>query len=771
MVNIRAWAAGLVVALLTACGGGGGGGQSSQPLTASASPASVVLTASTTDVGAPPARVSVVLAGTLTANVNYVVVGSAKGLVSAVVDATGAIVIYGVNPGTLAAGSYTDTLSVNVCYDDQCQRPATAGALEIPVTYNVTQGDPSTAKPTISGIVPPSAAVGSAGFTLTLAGTNFTPGSVVTWNDQVLSSTYVSVNRLDVAVPAADLASVATASIVVSNASTGGSASLALAYQVRGPVPTVSALAPATAGRGGSPFLLTITGSGFDSTSQVTWNGSSRPTAFVSPTRVTAQIGADDLTAAGAAQVGVYNVDGGSITSNTMTVTVADASLSLTSLVPAFVTAAGPAYAQTVFGTGFSASSTVQFNGSPRATTFISTTQIVAQFGAVDVASIGSAAITVVNGGGSPATSGPLTLTMGAPTTDATALQINPQHTGAIKFASVFAPTALPTSPTWTAQLGGQNDYSLIAGGRVFTTVTVAGGGQLVALDAATGALVWGPMPLPWFVVGATYDNGRVITMSSAGQMSAFDAATGSVLWSTQLAGQWGYTTPTAANGIVFVGGSGIGGTLFAVNDATGALMWTAPVRNGDGSAPTVTADGVYVSYPCQTYDFQPATGATVWHDDGGCDGGGGETGMYSNGVYYSPNSIGTTTGEIFEAEMGTVLSDYSGTPALGSTMGYFMRSGALNAMDLASSALRWTFVGDGGLASMPILVNGYVFVQSSSGTLYALDAVTGIQVWSTSLGSVVEPGMSRGYMAAGNGLLVVPTVKALVAYRLSNNP
>jgi len=767
-VSIRAWAYGLILVLLTACGGGSG--NSGPPVSASASPASVVLTASTTG-GAPSARVMVLPVGAPTGPLDVVVIGAAKGYVTATIDYTGTVVILGSNPGLLTAGTYTDTLSVNVCYDDQCERPAIASPVKIPVTYNVTQGDPSTATPTIIDTVPASAPVGSAGFALTIVGTNFTPSSTVTWNDQVLSSTFVSVNRLTAMIPTSDLESVTTATIMVSHVETGGEASAGLAFQVRGPVPTVSALAPASAGRGGSSFLLTITGTGFDSTSQVMWNGSPRPTGFVSPTRVTAQIGADDVAAAGTVPVGVYNVDGGSVTSNTMTVTVADAPLSLTSLVPAFVAAGGPAYTQTVIGTGFDASSTVQFNGSPRTTTFISTTQIVGQLIAADVAGIGSAAITVINGGNSPATSGRLTLTMGAPSTDATALQINPQHTGAIRFASIVEPTALPTSPTWTAQLDGNSDYPLIAGGRVFTTVNAPGGGQLVALSAATGAVVWGPLPVPWPVTGATYDNGRVIALSGGGQMSAFDAASGSLLWSTLLAGQSYFTAPTAANGIVFVGGSGIDGTLYAVNDATGGLMWTAPVRNGDGSAPTVTADGVYVSYPCQTYDFQPATGATVWHDDGGCDGGGGEPGSYANGVYYSPNSIGTTTGETFEAETGSLLSDYTGTPALGSTMGYFMRSGTLNAMDLASKTLRWTFAGDGSLASLPILVNSYVFVEGSSGKLYALDAVTGTQIWSTSLGSPVESGVSRGDMAAGNGLLVVPVDHSLIAYTLSNNP
>ncbi len=778
MLNIRAWAAGLVVALLTACGGGGGGGSgsggnSAPPLTASASPANVVLTAQTTYRVSSSARVSVVLAGTLTENVNYVVVGSAKGLVSAIVDATGTIVISGITPGTLAAGTYTDTLSVNVCYDEQCQRPAIAAPVTIPVTYNVTQGDPSTAAPLILDTVPASAAVGSAGLTLTVHGINFTPSSVVTWNDQMLASTYVSVNRIDVAITAADLASVATAEIMVSNAPTGGIAGPALAFQVRGPVPTVSALAPATAGHGGSSFLLTVTGIGFDNTSQVTWNGSPRPTGFVSPTRVTAQISADDLAATGAVPIGVYNVDGGSIASNTVTLQIADSPLAVTSLTPAFVAAGGAAYTQIVTGTGFDASSTLQFNGSPRPTTLVSTTRIVAQLSAADIAGVGGAAISVTNGGSNAAASGNLTLTIGAPSTDATAYQINPQHTGAVRFASIVAPTALPTSPAWTAQLDGYSGYPLIAGGRVFVT-DYANGGELVALSAATGAVIWGPVSIP-DLTSATYDNGRVITASRNGVLSAFDAASGQVLWSTQLAEEYILdSAPTAANGIVFVGGMLTHGTLFAVDDSTGTLLWTV-TEFGDTGSPAVTSDGVYATYGCQTYDFAPATGATLWHVDGGCYGGGIEPGSYANGVYYSPDLTGTTsTGETFDAETGNLVSSYAGTPVLGSTMGYFLHdSGTLEADDLGSKASAWTFDvdGDGTLASLPLLVNNYVFVASSTGKLYALDAAAGTQVWSTSLGAAAGSGVSRAEMAAGDGLLLVPVGKTLVAYKLSDNP
>ena len=770
MRTIAVWAATCVVALLTACGGGGGGGgtPTQTPQHIAALPTSATLTGSSTG-GLPAVGVSLSVEGgdPPQGDLIYVATGSDKGLVTGRYEVSAlTLYILGVDSGTLDAGTYTDTLTVKLCYDLQCDKQANVTPVRIPVTYVVTQGDPTTTGPTIISTSPGWAAVGGGDTIVTLSGKNFTPQSVVRWNDQVISSTYVSVHRMDVTVPAADLTSVMTGYFTVSNERTGGTVGPAQGFEVRSPTPTVSALSTSTASRGGSSFLLKVTGTDFDGTSRVTWNGTARPTAYVSATLVTAQITAADLASSGDFPVAVYNVDGGSIASNSLDVKVADAALSAVSLLPASVTAAGPAYLQSVVGSGFDASSTVNFNGSPRTTTFISTTRIAAQLTAADVASAGAATITVTSGGGNPATSGSLTLTITGPTTDSTAVMINPQHSGAMIFANIVAPSALPSSPTWNVPLDGRADYALIAGGRVFATVVAPNHPELVALNASTGATLWGPVTLSGTVAGATYDNDRVITLASDGVLTAYDAANGTVLWATQLCTDGSPSLPTAANGVVYADCAD--GSLRAIDDTTGAELWTATIYNY-GNAPTVTPNGIFLSFVGETYAFQPATGAALWYVPSSIYGGGGNPGSYANGVYYSPDGV-VTTGQIFDPTTGKTLTDYTGTPALGTAMGYFLRSGTLTAVELSTGASRWTFVGDGTLTSVPVLVNGYVFVESSAGKLYALDATTGSQLWTTSLGAV-DWGVNRGFMTAGNGLLVLPVDKSLTAYRLSANP
>src|SRR5215469_1293790 len=180
---------------------------------------------------------------------------------------------------------------------------------------------------------------------------------------------------------------------------------------------------------------------------------------------------------------------------------------------------------------------------------------------------------------------------------EATAYQITVGHSGATTSGGTLA---LQLSPLWTVNLSAAGTYPVIVGNRVYEVA----GGLLYALDSQTGATVWGPKQVA-NAIGATVDGGTVFALSSSGLYSTFDAATGTAGWTTQLTGQFFFSSaPTASGGIVYTGGAESGGTLYAVNETTGALIWYAGVANGDDSSPAVGPSGVYVSYPCQTYDF-----------------------------------------------------------------------------------------------------------------------------------------------------------------------
>jgi len=563
---------------------------------------------------------------------------------------------------------------------------------------------------------------------------------------------------------------------------TGSPQSVQVTYTVEGSIEQLSTLSPSSVMAEGPAFTLTATGTNFTAQSQLDWNGSPLTTTFTSPTTLSAQVPASDIAAAGTASVTVNDPVNG--VSNALTFTIAPAQLTLSSVSPTSVSAGGATFMLTVLGTGFSSSSVVQWNGSSRTTTFDSPSELIAQINAADIASTGTASVTVEDPTSSVGTTSPQTVTIAAPSKDAVAFQMNAQHSGAVTFNSV----TLPPTTLWTsADLGGTPSYALIADGKVYLTVDASSGNsQLVALDQATGAIDWGPVAIAG-ATNAAYDNGTIFVISaqsSGAQMQAYDADTGAPKWSTLLTGQFFFSSgPTAADGFVFTGGAESGGTLYALPEATGGIAWMEEVANGDDSTPVVTADGVYVTYPCWTYDFRPATGESIWQNSTGCDGGGGGTPVAGNGVLYAPNGFGSYSGTTFNAETGASIGDYAADnpPAIGTQTGYFLNGGTLEAITLSSNTIVWSFAGDSQLNTSPILVqtpaSSYVFIGSGSGMLYALNGATGATVWSVNVGAAFPRGAGWGAgipltgLAAGDGLLVVPAGTKVIAYTISTNP
>ena len=107
----------------------------------------------------------------------------------------------------------------------------------------------NTPSASITSLSPSSAAAGSAGFTLTVNGSGFLPGSSVQWNGSYgqppLSTTYVSPTELTVAVPASDIAFAGSANVTIVNPPPGGGTSGSATFTITGSIPNdVSFVAP-----------------------------------------------------------------------------------------------------------------------------------------------------------------------------------------------------------------------------------------------------------------------------------------------------------------------------------------------------------------------------------------------------------------------------------------------------------------------------------------------------------------------------------------------
>lgn len=551
--------------------------------------------------------------------------------------------------------------------------------------------------------------------------------------------------------------------------------------------PRLTSFDPNYAVAGDESLTMSVTGTEFTNSSVVLWSGSPLQTTYLSPTTLQAQIPGSLIANASSAQVQVAPDSSLSFasTSRAEFTIEAPAPIDLEAVGPTKVTAGERAFTLTASGQNFRRGAAVLWNGSPRPTKWISRAEVAAQISAADVASIGSATVSVEN---LPSTDTSMTLPVSIvpASIGATALQINSAHDGATTFTNV----SLPPESKWTASFPNPIAYPLIAEGKVFAISTVGtsrltnSSSEISALSQATGTTVWGPVVVAG-AASAAYDDGKLFVVRAnsgglSGTLQALDAGTGTTLWSTQLAEQWIFSSPpTARDGLVFVAGSGSGGTLYTISQKDGKIAWTQRVNGGDASSPMVSVDSVAIANPCQTYVFRPLTGTPVWHDAQGCSGGGGGTSVEANGVLYAPNGSGTYNGTRFNIASGVAIGSYvaDNPPAFRSQTGYFLQSKALKAIDLGSSTVQWSFAGDGALVTSPMLVNQYVFIGSSNGKLYGVDSATGQAVWTMDLHMPITAGgnwnaiVPLGGLAAGDGLLLVPTGNALTAYELSANP
>ena len=368
-----------------------------------------------------------------------------------------------------------------------------------------------------------------------------------------------------------------------------------------------------------------------------------------------------------------------------------------------------------------------------------------------------------------PAASQPAATASGP--TQAVAYQIGISHDG-YSGDTTIAP---PLSSRWTARFNGPVSYPLIANGMVYVTVADNGGSygtNLYALDQATGAIVWSqPISGTYFWSNAAYDGGHVFVLNYDGLLREFDAATGTPGWSVQLPGQYSFSSPpTADGGVLYAGGAGSGGTLYAVSETDGSVLWTQPVANGDHSSPALSATDVYVSYACGlVYAFDRATGQQQWFSNGPCEGGGGKTPVYHGSDVYARDPINGN--KILDAGTGAQLGTFQAgpAPAFAGKTGLFLSGGTLRAA--AGKKTLWTFTGDGGLDTAPIVAGSTAYEGSSSGMLYGLALKSGKVVWSANVGAAIpgpdEQNVSQPLtgLGAGQGLLAVPAGNELAAY------
>ena len=239
-----------------------------------------------------------------------------------------------VTGGTAASKVYWGATGLTTTYVSATQLTVAlttqlATTVGSPVSVTVQNGSVSNVSGSISfGVIDPAITslgpvstdpAGTAGFTLTVTGTNFVNGvSTVLWNGVALATPIsVSATQITVAVPTGNLALAGTPSVTVQN----GSATLASGGSTFTVTPTVTGLSQTSASAGGSNFTLTVTGVGFVSGAQVYFGGTAMSTIYVNSTTLTATVPGSSIASAGTPSVTVHAGGATSAAGITFTIT------------------------------------------------------------------------------------------------------------------------------------------------------------------------------------------------------------------------------------------------------------------------------------------------------------------------------------------------------------------------------------------------------------------------------------------------------------------
>jgi outer membrane protein assembly factor BamB len=208
--------------------------------------------------------------------------------------------------------------------------------------------------------------------------------------------------------------------------------------------------------------------------------------------------------------------------------------------------------------------------------------------------------------------------------------------------------------------------------------------------------------------------------------------------------------SPTVVAGVVYA--SDGYGDLSALDAATGQARWTVtpdprhPIRTV-----TVTSDTVYVSSEDGVHALDRTTGAERW-----------QFGLFEPDVVTVANGLVYVGGfgGIYALDPATGVEQWwtyePGTsPAVsGSDLFVGTSDDAVVALDGSTGSVLWSVKVDG-VPSIPSVGQGVVYAATDAGTVYALRAADGHQVWRVATG---EAGTNSAVAVAGQSVFVGAT-------------
>ncbi|MGH9869864.1 MAG: S8 family serine peptidase [Candidatus Polarisedimenticolia bacterium] len=315
-----------------------------------------------------------------------------------------------------------------------------------------------------------------------------------------------------------------------------------------------------------------------------------------------------------------------------------------------------------------------------------------------------------------------------------------------------------PETLLWEFQAGdppNRMKTPLVYQGVLMVVATVGQGfdaeSHLVALDAATGGLLWSlpPYIYPW----APYDvltaaDGTLFVIAQNNNVVALRLSDREILWTRSfvpMGPQLLQGGAVVAEGRVFVRTEN---KFYALDQATGNVLWSNPLAvapglhcNRPAPIPMYAQGTIYVptgswlcGYPGFLLAIDAATGEARWKFD--------------------PYDMFITAST--PAYDGKAI--YFGTVNPGGYPG-----DAFYALDATTGDLIWKVPAPADVNSAPIYMNGFVYFPAADGKVHVLEAETGLEVDNVTVdaGNIAynkQPAAANGriYVEAGNGDLYV---------------
>jgi outer membrane protein assembly factor BamB len=262
--------------------------------------------------------------------------------------------------------------------------------------------------------------------------------------------------------------------------------------------------------------------------------------------------------------------------------------------------------------------------------------------------------------------------------------------------------------------------------------------GYLYAIDFGTGTQRWKFKTDGMIRSSPTLAAGTVYVGSGDGNLYAIDSATGSLKWQYQFTNPVN-SSPTTSNGAVYIYNHG---ELVSLNMDKGTENWKFITHDyfAYPSSPTVAEGKVFLSLTSGQFPVmavEAATGKLVWSYEGGL---GISNPAVVNGVVYASAELHKLLA--LDAATGAVKwAYYDNKAALGNSPTVaagkiFIGSNDRNiyAFDSTTGTLLWKF-GSGnnptvGRWSSPVYANGIVFAGNNDGRSFAINATTGLLEW-----------------------------------------